>query len=109
MEPMEQVSDEEPARLTGAAQRGAALLVVDAWRALARDLLMVRSGRQDLAATARQLDELPATAMRLEQGDLREFMNVLETIGEGLRANGAPRLAMERAMLAWPLVAPQGR
>jgi len=109
MEPMEPVSDEEPARLTGAAQRGAAMLVVDAWRALARDLLMVRAGRPKLAATARQLEELPAVAMRIDPAELREFMSVLETIGEGLRANGAPRLTMERAMLAWPLIHPQGR
>jgi hypothetical protein len=41
--------------------------------------------------------------MRIEAGALVEFIGVLESVVEGLRANGAPRLAMERAMLAWPV------
>lgn len=102
-EPAEPVADEEPARLSGAAQRGAALLIADAWRGLARDLLMARSGRAELAASGRQLSDLPAAAMRIEAGALVEFIGVLESVVEGLRANGAPRLAMERAMLAWPV------
>jgi hypothetical protein len=67
------------------------------------DLLMARSGRAELAASGRQLSDLPAAAMQIEAGALVEFIGVLESVVEGLRANGAPRLAMERAMLAWPV------
>ena len=103
-EPSEPAGDEEPVRLSGAAQRGAALLVADAWRALARDLLVSRAGRAKLAATGRQLANLPTEASAMDPAALVEFMGVLETVIDGLRANGAPRLAMERAMLAWPVI-----
>ena len=43
-------ADDEAPRLAGAAQRAAALLVIGAWRDLARDLLMVAAGRPRLVA-----------------------------------------------------------
>ena len=104
----EPANDEEPVRLAGAVQRGAALLIVEAWLALARDLLMVRIGRESLAATNLQV-ELDGVAGALREDELVEFINLLERIGQGLRENAAPRLALERAMLAWPSVASGGR
>jgi hypothetical protein len=101
-EAVEPASDEEPARLTGAAQRAAALLLIDAWRALARDLLVARTGRHELAAAGQHLPELPDVAAAIDGGELVAFINLLERTAEGLRANAAPRLAIERAMLAWP-------
>lgn len=94
-------NDDEPIRLAGAAQRSAALLILEAWRALARDLLMVRIGRESLAATSLQV-ELASAAGALREEDLVDFINLLERTAQGLRENAAPRLAMERAMLAWP-------
>ena len=99
--PME-VAEEEPARMAGAQARAAALLVVEAWQALARDMLMVVAGREELAAATRQVPDLAGAARGVERSALTDFIDLLERIGEGLRANAAPRLAMERAMLAWP-------
>jgi DNA polymerase III delta prime subunit len=102
VETVDSVADEEPVRLAGAAQRAAAMLIVEAWRALARDLLIVRSGRPELAGSS-QAVELAKAAESLRDEGLVAFINLLERTAEGLRANAAPRLALERAMLAWPL------
>jgi DNA polymerase III gamma/tau subunit len=97
-----EVVEDEPVKLAGAQQRAAALLVVEAWQALARDMLMVSAGRHDLAAASRQVPDLAAAARQLERSSITAFIDLLERISEGLRTNAAPRLAVERAMLAWP-------
>ena len=93
---------EEGPRPTGAAQREAALLIVEAWLALARDLMVAAAGRPEIAATATLDPEVPAIATRIGQAALRDFIALLERIRDGLRQNAAPRLALEVAMLAWP-------
>jgi hypothetical protein len=93
---------EEAARPTGGAQREAALLIVDAWLGLARDLIVAAAGRPQIAATVGLDPELPAIAGRIGQAALRDFIALLERIRDGLRQNAAPRLALEVAMLAWP-------
>jgi hypothetical protein len=109
IEPVDAVGEGEPARLAGAAQRAAALLLIDAWRSLARDLLVARSGRHELAAAGEHLPELADVSAALEEAALVAFINLLERTADGLQANGAPRLAIERAMLAWPTLAPAER
>ena len=99
-----EIAEEEPIKIAGTQARVAAALVVDAWQSLARDMLMVLSGRPDLAAATRQVPDAVGAAHRLRSGELASFIELLERIAEGLRANAAPRLAMERAMLAWPRV-----
>ncbi len=88
--------------LSSAAQRGAAILVIDAWLDLGRDLLMVRAGRPDIAPSAEFLTGLEGTAKRIAQAELMACMAKLERIREGLLQNAAPKLAMEVGMLAWP-------
>jgi DNA polymerase-3 subunit delta' len=107
-EAVDAIGDDEPVRLAGAAQRAAALLVVEAWRALARDVLMVRSGRPEVVGASHTV-ELTEAAARVDGEELVAFINLLERIAEGLRANAAPRLALERAMLAWPTTRPASR
>ncbi|HYM52730.1 MAG TPA: hypothetical protein VEW45_04500 [Candidatus Dormibacteraeota bacterium] len=89
-------------RPVAAEQRAAALLVVDAWLGLTRDLLVSAAGRPDLAPAAGLVPEVEAAAKRLPAGPLLFFVELLERIREGLRQNAAPRLALEVAMLAWP-------
>ena len=93
---------EEGARPTGGAQREAALLIVEAWLGLARDLAVSAAGRPQLAAAAALDPELPALAQQIGQAAIRDFIALLERIRDGLRQNAAPRLALEVAMLAWP-------
>jgi len=89
-------------RVSSAAQRGAALLIVDAWLDLARDLLMTAAGRPQLAMASTLHPDLSELATLLGAGAIRDFIAVLERIRDGLRLNAAPRLALEVAMLAWP-------
>jgi DNA polymerase III gamma/tau subunit len=97
----EQAGD-DGARPTGAVQREAALLIVDAWLGLARDLVVAAAGRPQIAATVALDPELPALAQQIGQAAIRDFIGLLERIRDGLRQNAAPRLALEVAMLAWP-------
>jgi DNA polymerase III gamma/tau subunit len=98
---------DDEARPTGGAQREAALLIVDAWLGLARDLLVTAAGRPEIAAAAALDPELPSVAERIGQDALRGFIALLERIRDALRQNAAPRLALEVAMLAWPTQAPR--
>jgi DNA polymerase III gamma/tau subunit len=93
--------DDEPPRPAGAAQRAAALQVISAWRDLARDLLMVATGRPQLAA-AEHGAELEQAARSIDRRTLVDFLGLAGRIADGLRENAAPRLALEVAMLAWP-------
>ncbi len=95
-------ADGEAARPTSAAQREAALLIVEAWLGLARDLLVAAAGRPQIAASVTVLPDLASAALRIGQPAIRSFIVLLERIRDGLRLNAAPRLALEVAMLAWP-------
>ncbi len=97
--------DGEVPRPTSAAQREAALLIVDAWLGLARDLMLAAAGRPQIAAAAMLLPDLEAVARVVGQSAIRSFIGELERIRDALRLNGAPRLALEVAMLAWPTAA----
>ena len=97
-------TDDDAPRPAGAAQRAAALLVIHAWRDLARDLLMVAAGRPQLAADVAHGDELGRVAASLDRRQLLDFLVLAGRIADGLRENAAPRLALEVAMLAWPRV-----
>lgn len=92
----------EVPRATSAAQREAALLIVDAWLGLARDLLLAAAGRPGMAATGAVIPDLQSVARAIGHRPLRAFIAELERIRDGLRLNAAPRLALEVAMLVWP-------
>lgn len=98
------VDDEEGGRTPAAAQRAAAITLVEVWLELTRDLLVVAAGRSDLAPGGELGPELAAAGERLDPVSLARFAGLLERIHDALRENAAPRLALERAMLAWPSV-----
>ncbi len=100
--PEVEASAEDGQPVSGAAQRAAATLIVDAWLDLARDLMLAAVGREKLAPASQLLDELHAVAARLPMASLTAFIGVLEEAREGLRQNAAPRLALEAAVLRWP-------
>ena len=102
--PATSVDDEtagRPAPAT-AQQRAGALLVLDAWIDLARDLVVVAAGRSPLASAGDLLDGLDAAGRRLSPAAAARSVRALERAREGVAANAAPRLAMSVAMLAWP-------
>jgi DNA polymerase III subunit delta' len=98
--------DEGPARTPAAAQRAAAAMVVEAWLELTRDLLVAAAGRPDLAPGSELGTELATAGARLPSSSLVAFAVLLERVQDALRENAAPRLAIERAMLAWPILEP---
>ena len=93
---------DEAVRTPSSQLRDAALLVVEAWTELSRDLLVAALGRPELARSADLHDDLDAVARRCSPAELRAMLDLLERIAEGLRQSAAPRLALERAMLTWP-------
>ena len=105
--PARPVEDEE-ARTPASVQREAAILVVEAWIGLARDLLVAGLGRPSLAPGVELGPELEATARRLDTRSLLASIERLEAVHAGLRENAAPRLALEAAMLAWPMLPASG-
>jgi hypothetical protein len=95
----------ENSRTPSAIQRAAATMLVEAWISLARDLLLARAGKAELAPGTELLEDLEAAAKSLDAAELPGFIRLLETIHEGLAQNASPRLALEVAMLAWPTAA----
>jgi DNA polymerase III gamma/tau subunit len=96
--------EDEAARTPAAVQRAAATLVVEAWLALARDLLVAAAGRSELAPSGELAPEVERIGPRIGTAGLVAMIRLLERIGDGLRENASPRLALEVAMLAWPRV-----
>jgi DNA polymerase III subunit delta' len=94
----------EDESISAGAQRGAAVLIIDAWLDLGRDLVVARAGRPEIAPSRELLSGVEVAAARISQAELLACMAKLERIRDGLLQNAAPKLAMEVAMLAWPSV-----
>lgn len=92
----------EGVRTPASVQRAAALVIVDAWLSLARDLLVAAVGRPDLAPGTELAPDVARIGPRLGSASIIRAIRLLERIHDGLRENAAPRLALEAAMLTWP-------
>jgi DNA polymerase III gamma/tau subunit len=100
--------NDEEVRTPASAQRTAATMLVDVWLSLTRDLLVAAAGRPELAPSRELGPELDSLASRIGPGPLARMAGLLERIHAGLRENASPRLGLEAAMLAWPML-PQPR
>jgi DNA polymerase-3 subunit delta' len=100
--------DDEEARTPASVQREAALRVVGAWIGLSRDLLVAAAGRAELTPSAELADELGALGRRIGVSPLLAMVDHLERVQAGLAENAAPRLALESAMLRWPMLPATG-
>jgi len=98
----EPIPVEDGGRPDSALQRQAALRIVEAWVSLARDLLVTKAGRPDLAPSAMLELDVAAAADRIDASRLPDFVGLLERMREGLLQNAAPQLALQVAMLSWP-------
>lgn len=99
-------ADPEAARTPASVQRDAALLLVEVWLSLTRDLLVAAAGRVGLAPSAKLESELSDIGGRVGTGPLIRMVGHLERVHEGLRQNAAPKLALDAAMLTWPMHLP---
>ena len=102
--PSEGEGDEDGPRTPASAQRAAAVMLVDAWLMLTRDLLVAAAGRPELAPSNELGTQVSALASRIGPDPLARMAHLLERIHDGLRENAAPRLALEAAMLTWPML-----
>jgi DNA polymerase III delta' subunit len=82
-------------------RRRAAMLLVDIWRAVARDLVVVR-GNPRAVREVGLLDDLSAAAKGLADREATAFLDRLTRAGELLEANVSPELVTDGLMLAWP-------
>jgi hypothetical protein len=99
---VEEAGDE--ARTPASALRGAAAMLVELWLSLTRDLIVAAAGRDELAPSRELAPELTALAGRIGPARLVRMAALLEKVHGGLREAAAPKLALEAAMLAWPLL-----
>ncbi len=89
-------------RTPASAQREAAMLLVEAWLSLTRDLIVAAAKRPALAPSAELGPEVTSLGPRLGTPPLVRMVRLLERIHDGLRENAAPKLSLETAMLTWP-------
>ncbi len=102
--PSSEEPDADAPRTPASVQREAAIVLVEAWMALTRDLLVAAAGRPQLAPGGELGPELAALAPRIGPGSLVEMSAHLERVHDALRQNAAPKLALEAAMLIWPML-----
>lgn len=96
----------EGPRTPTSTQREAAMLIIDAWLAVTRDLLVVSLGRVELAPARELVADLERLAAGTRPDALRQMIALLESVREAVHQNAAPRLALEAAMLRWPMLSP---
>lgn len=92
-------------RISPALRRQAAHWLVETWRDLARDLLLVALGQPRLVRDVALLDELGAMAGRLARADLVRFVERTLVAEAALEANASPELVLDVLVLAWPRAA----
>jgi DNA polymerase III, delta subunit len=82
-------------------RRRAAATLVEIWREVARDLLLVGLGEERRLRDPAMLDDLRAAA-GLDPDALRAFIGRLAGTAELLGANVSPELAIDALLIAWP-------
>jgi len=74
------------------------------WRTWWRDILLIASGRHQLALHHDRLDRLRPLAARCEVTGAARALRAIGETGEQLRENASPILALEALMLALPVL-----
>jgi DNA polymerase III subunit delta' len=82
-------------------RRRAAVALLEVWRDVARDLLLVELGEEGRLRDPALLDDLRAAATT-PVDELRAFVGRLAHAVELLEANVSPELAVDSLLLAWP-------
>ena len=100
---IEEASDEGPARKTPAATRRRALaLLLDAWRALARDLAFAQGGAQGSIRDIALLEEIEASARDLPANGAAAALARLIRADELIAGNVSPELVLDVLLVRWP-------
>ncbi len=89
-------------RIPPSERRRAALLLVDVWREVARDLALVQLGDLGRLRDPGLLEDLQGAAPSVPAGATGRFLARLDRAGELLEANVSPELVADDLVLAWP-------
>jgi DNA polymerase III subunit delta' len=95
------VAESPGVRAPATERRRAAVALIDIWRDVARDLLLVEMGEERRLRDPALLDDLRGAGAILP-ADLRAFITRLARSAELLEANVSPELAVDALLLAWP-------
>ena len=87
-----------------AERRRAAGRVIDAWRAVGRDLAVVTRGGRSHVRRMDLLEDLEAAATRVDQAALLAFLDRLDGMGAAIEAYANPELVLDHLVLAWPRI-----
>jgi hypothetical protein len=93
----------EPATKVSAVERRRALaLLLDAWRGVARDLVLAQLGAARTVRDVALLEELTTAARDLPDGSAAEALARLVRASELLDANVSPELLLDVLLVRWP-------
>ncbi len=105
VEPDDDTDEDSPggrdARAPASERRRAAAAIVEIWRELTRDLVLVGLGEERRLSDPAMLDDL-RVASDLTADELGRFLLRLDRTGELIEANVSPELALDVLLLAWP-------
>lgn len=102
-EPGEPAAESGKARRAPVAERRrAAVLLVEVWRAVARDLALAQLGDLRAVRDPALLDDLAAAALGLSRGSASAFLERLSRAGEMLEGNVSPELVVDGLVIGWP-------
>lgn len=103
------VAEEPVGRVPPAERRRAALVLVDIWRELLRDVTVVALGERAAVRDLALHDDLEAAAPAIGAEGAAEFLRRLDVAGERLEGNVSPELVLDVLALAWGrAVSPSG-
>jgi DNA polymerase-3 subunit delta' len=94
-------ADATQVRVPATERRRAAAVLIEIWRDVARDLLLVELGEERRLRDPALLDDLRGAAA-IPEAELRGFIGRLARAAELLEANVSPELAVDALLLAWP-------
>jgi len=100
--PSEAADDGAPRKTPAAARRRGLLLLLDAWRSLARDLAFAQRGAQGSIRDLVLLEEIEAAARDLPAGASTEMLARLVRADELIAGNVSPELVLDVLLLRWP-------
>ena len=99
----QEAADDGPARKTpAAARRRALLLLLDAWRALARDLAYAQRGAPGSIRDIALLEEIEAAARDLPPDAAAGMLTRLVRADELVAGNVSPELVLDVLLVRWP-------
>ena len=98
----EAADDGAPKKTPAAARRRGLLLLLDAWRSLARDLAFAQRGAQGSIRDLVLLEEIEAAARDLPAGASTEMLARLVRADELIAGNVSPELVLDVLLLRWP-------